>query len=270
MYNINDLLPVRQVACYFLIVFFVESRSKDHPLIFEINSTLVITLSHIMKKNLLTTVFTLASFILFAQKKIIIKAGANLASMESTGQTVDAGIVPRSIASFNFGGMTEVRLNSKYYLQPGLFFTNKGYKVDYSANQNDYSVSLKSKVSVSYIEIPLNIIGKFDAAPGHFLLGAGPYVAYALSAKNKGHFQVDGPGTSEDISQPTDGKIDFGDGEDEMKRVDYGVNMLAGYEFLNGRFFSLGYGLGLNDLSNVEGETAKHRVINLSIGFTLR
>jgi hypothetical protein len=223
-----------------------------------------------MKKNLLTTVFTLVSFLLCAQSKFIIKAGANFANIESTGQTVDAGIVPRSIAAFSFGGMTEVRLNTRYYFQPGLFFMNKGYKVDYSANQNDYSVSLKAKVNVSYIEIPLNIIGKFDAAPGHFLLGAGPYVAYALSAKNKGHFQVDGPGTSEDISQPTDSKIEFGDGEDDMQRLDYGINMLAGYEFLNGRFFNLGYGLGLSNLSNGEGETAKHRVISLSIGFTLR
>jgi len=222
-----------------------------------------------MKKYLLTTVFTLVSVLLFAQKKMIIKAGANFANMESTGEELDAGMVPSSIASFNFGGLTEVKLNSRFYFQPGLFFTNKGYKVDYSASQNDYNLALKAKVNVSYIEVPLNIIGKFDAAPGNFLLGAGPYIAYALSAKNRGHYKFDGPGTSEDVSQPTDARIEFGDGEDEMKRVDYGINMLAGYEFLNGRFFNLGYGFGLNNISNVDESTARNRVISVSIGFTL-
>lgn len=223
-----------------------------------------------MKKTLLTTAFTLTCFLLFSQSKIAIKAGANFANIESTGEDADAGILPSSITSFNFGGLTEVRLNSRYYFQPGLFFTNKGYKIDYSASQNDYSMSIKAKVNVSYIEAPLNIIGKFDAAPGHFLLGAGPYVAYALSAKNKGDFNFDGPGTSEDVSQPTDAKLQFGDAEDEMKRVDFGINMLAGYEFLNGRFINLGYGLGLNNLSNTEGDSAKHRVISLSLGFKLK
>lgn len=223
-----------------------------------------------MRKLLLTISFLLLSFILFAQSQFKIKVGANSANVESTGETVDAGMVPASITSFNFGGLAEFKLNTTYYFQPGIFFTKKGYKFDYSASESDYSVSLKSKVNVSYIEIPLNIIGKFDAAPGKFILGAGPYIAYALSGKSKGNFKYDGPGTSEDISQPTDGKVEFGDGVDEMKKVDFGINMLAGYEFLNGRFFSLGYGLGLNNLSNDQEETIKNRVISLSIGFTLR
>ena len=50
--------------------------------------------------------------------------------------------------------------------------------------------------------------------------------------------------------------------------MDFGVNLLTGYEFKNGLFVSANYLRGLTNLSNTPGETWRNNMLNLSLGYS--
>ena len=80
-----------------------------------------------------------------------------------------------------------------------------------------------------------------------------------LSGKVKGS---DGSNTaSEDIH--------FGSGVDEFKKIDAGLNGIAGFEFKNGLLLGINYDLGLTDIGNdgTSEVSTKNRVFGISIGF---
>lgn len=68
-----------------------------------------------------------------------------------------------------------------------------------------------SKISLTYLDIPLYATYNYEVGPGKAFGGLGPYFGIALTGKNDGE------------------KIDFSD--DGIKRADIGVNFILGYEF---------------------------------------
>ncbi len=151
--------------------------------------------------------------------------------------------------SFYVGGIADVKVSPIFSVQPGLTFMNKGTKSD--------ALDAGASINFSYLELPVNLIANFNAGPGKFFIGAGPYAAYALSGNSKAD------GVKEDA--------EFGSGEEQVKRMDFGVNFLTGYKLTNGLNLHAGYGLGLNNLSNIseDGMTlkVKNRVFSVGLGF---
>lgn len=68
-----------------------------------------------------------------------------------------------------------------------------------------------SKISLTYLDIPIYATYNYEVGPGKAFGGLGPYFGLALSGKNDGE------------------KIDFSN--DGIKRADFGVNFILGYEF---------------------------------------
>src|SRR5690606_6333435 len=118
----------------------------------------------------------------------------------------------------------------------------------------------EGKESIMSLDIPVNAVAKFPTGgSGNFFIGAGPYVGFGLSGKYKG----------EDANGKFENDIEFGSGEGkDLKRTDFGVNFLAGYQLTNGFQINAGYGLGLTNLAPNSG-SIKNRVWSVGIGFGL-
>ncbi len=130
------------------------------------------------------------------------------------------------------GGMVlSVPIGKLFSFRPELNFVLKGgsYKDD------DY----KSKVTLNYLELPLNFVYNTKAGPGMFFGGLGPSVGFGLSGTAK----------SEEGGDEDKEKLHFGnDEEDDLKPLEIGINVTAGYQFMNGLFVDARFNTSLNNL----------------------
>jgi hypothetical protein len=220
-----------------------------------------------MKKILFTATLLISSTLLFSQTKFGLKAGVNFANVTFEEEGSDLEVSPSSLTSFHFGGFAEIGLSKSLYFQPGLSISGKGFKFEQSESEGGFSGSEKITSNFMYLEVPLTLLAKFNAGTGKIFVGAGPYLGYGISGKEKYELKIDGPGTEFDESESDSDDIKFGDKEEEYKPLDLGLNFSTGYELANGLFINAGYGLGLNNISNGEGSSVKHKVVSISLGF---
>jgi len=153
---------------------------------------------------------------------------------------------------FNVGVLVDVMMGKDFSFQPGLNFVQKGGKDD----EGDQSVN----ISLNFLELPLNFIYHAKGKTGSFLIGAGPSVSYGLSGKAK----VTAAGLT--VTQT----LHLGSSEnDDLKRLEFGGNVLAGYEWKNGVLISFNYNIGLSNMSPQSGTTWKNYYAGLHVGFVL-
>lgn len=183
-----------------------------------------------------------------------IKAGVNFATISLSGKDVDKEEkdVLKSQTSFLIGGLVDIPVSGSFSIQPGLTLSGKGFKEEYTDKEDNESTN------VMYLEIPVNAVYRI----GGIYLGAGPYAAVALSGKN------------EDSDPETKEKIEFGNDPEkdhEIRRGDFGINFLAGYQLQNGINVGVNYGLGLNNVATEYTDydyKAKNRVFSVTVGFS--
>ena len=204
-----------------------------------------------------------------------LKAGVNLANVSITddGNVDDANM----LTSFHVGILGDVKLVSILHLQPGIFFTGKGSKLEIGRpTENFYA---KQTSNPFYIEVPVNLVIKLPFNDeSHFFFGAGPYGAIGIAGKAKTDRKVLNftSHTENNIEFSNDDPSTFGEEEGTglgvIKRFDYGLNGVAGVEGKN-LVLSAGYGLGLAKLQSGSNSSAdnnnKHRVLSFSVGFKL-
>jgi hypothetical protein len=204
-----------------------------------------------------------------------IKAGVNLANVS----TADDGTVDDAnmLTNFQVGITGDVHVASILYLQPGIFFTGKGSKLEIGRpTENFYA---KQTTNPFYIEVPVNFVIKLPFNDeSHFFFGAGPYGAIGIAGKAKTDRKV------LNFTSHTENSIEFSNddpstfGEEEgtglgvLKRFDYGLNGVVGVEGKS-LVLSAGYGLGLAKLQSGSNSSSdnnnKHRVLNFTVGFKL-
>jgi hypothetical protein len=150
---------------------------------------------------------------------------------------------------FEGGVNAEIPLGRGSYLQPGVDFRQKGTEV-----------SDGNKLSLNYIDIPVNFIYKPILGTGNFVLGFGPYIGFGISGKAKY-----ANGAEEDV--------EFGDDVNSnsvrLKRTDAGANFLAGYEFVNKLSINLKAQLGLKDINPDSGGNNNDQTRYRNTGFGL-
>jgi hypothetical protein len=197
-----------------------------------------------MKKLLLAIVFAAASMAAFAQiPKFGIKGGVNFASLAASAGNISAS--SGSITSFSVGAFLDAKLGAVSF-QPGIYYTGKG------GASNDGNTN--SSIHLYYLQMPLNFVYHAPIVVGDIYFGGGPYGAYGISAKGKDDSGVTVDGT-------------FGDGEDDIKRTDFGINGVAGIHFKTGLMLGINYDLGLTNILNVSDISTKNRVFGVSIGY---
>jgi hypothetical protein len=95
--------------------------------------------------------------------------------------------------------------------------------------------------SIYYVDIPLNLIYNLPAKKNEFLLGGGPVFSFM---------------TSEDYLN-------------EYKTFDFGINLLAGYQWPLGFSINLNYTHGLTNIANPDQNISsyKNRYLGLTAGY---
>jgi hypothetical protein len=184
-----------------------------------------------------------------AQIKFGPKVGLNLSTM--TMKIGSLSIDPKTVVGFHVGVISEIPLVGNLSLQPGILYSAKGSKWAESEEEILFSPS--------FIEIPVNVVYKFDLGAIKLLLNAGPNFAYGIGGKIKF--------TSGSVSESQD--IEFGSGsEKDMKPLDIGLNIGAGVEIAN-LIISANYGLGLANLApeNTDDKEMKINVIGISVAY---
>lgn len=196
-----------------------------------------------MKKLLLAALVVLGAVSVNAQVQFGVKAGLNFADLKFSnwGSSTPA---TKSLVSFHAGAIADITIAESLAIQPGLLFSQKGTKEDGG----------DGKITLNYIEIPVNVMYKLNAGSVKVLLMAGPSFGYALSGKDSGG------GSSSDIT--------FGSDPGTFKRFDCGFGFGAGVQFSSIQV-TANYNLGLANIINNGGSDAKLKttVLGLSLAY---
>lgn len=200
-----------------------------------------------IKTPLFLTVLFLAE--VATAQKIGVNAGLTLPSYKISAGDVSlaSGIKP----GFTVGVFSSFALNSHLSFRPGLNFVRKG------GNLKDDGDNTHHSVSYNYLELPFNFVYNVSSLAGKFFIGGGPSVSFGLSGKYKitGMYEESG-----------DVKFGFGE-DDDLKPLEMGLNLLAGFQFKKGFIVSGGYNLGLNNISG-DGDLKFHnRYFAIRVGY---
>jgi hypothetical protein len=184
------------------------------------------------------------------QTAIGFNAGATLATykMKSSDESATSNLK----VGFTTGFVIDIPVGKKASFQPEIQFTQKGGISKEPVEENNN----RKTTTFNYLEIPLNMLYKIGSPKSRFYIGGGPSVAFGISGKSK-----------DEVSEYpiTFGKSNSG----EFKRLDLGLNLLAGYHFGNGIFISFNYNFGLNNLviGGDSNNSFKNKYFGLRLGY---
>lgn len=204
-----------------------------------------------MKKLLFFIAIAVMCFVnLNAQEvKFGVKAGLNLANI-SGDDTEDLD----GRTSFHIGGVAEIMITDKFSFQPELLYSAQGAKSTYEDQFEKEEITIK----LDYINLPL--MAKYYVAEG-FSIEAGPQIGFLMNSEADYEY-ID----KEDPEFNESGTEDL---KDEIKGIDFGVNLGLGYKLENGLNFGARYNLGLSDLWDIDtgGIKNQNSVIQVSVGY---
>ena len=201
-----------------------------------------------MKKTLLSIA---SSFLLLGTSsaqsiKMGFQAGMTLSQAigkDRLGNKERADIAIGGTAGFIF----DFPVGKTISIQPGINYVQKGAKevYFYEAYPTTDVKKVEAGARPQYLEIPVNFIYNTRTNKGNFFFGAGPTIAFAI-AGNKD--TINYMSSSNSLSTGSD-KIKFGNTkDDDMRSVDIGANILAGFQSKSGFQLSMNYNIGLNNL----------------------
>lgn len=206
-----------------------------------------------MKKLLLTIG---AAFLVAAgaqaQTGYGLKAGLNLGKYSNFGDDQSSN------TSFYVTGFADLPIAPQFSIQPGVSLQGKGTK--FVGYYEDLDVEADASINTMSIEIPVNAVYYIPAGAGDVFLGAGPYIGFNVSGKEKLKGEVG------DYNGATEWDMEIGN-EKDLKLLDAGLNFMAGYRLNNGLLINAGYGLGLTNVIPYANETVANRVFSFGIGF---
>ena len=221
-----------------------------------------------MKKiPLLAALFFAAQTHCQAQVAWGLKAGFSAAVTEATAIypqfNEELGLGARMRPTFHAGVIADIPLCRAFSIQPGLFYAGKGYwKTHYSygvrfpSAPQEHRGTVRTSVRLHTLEIPVNFLYRVAIGRGWLFAGAGPFVSYALAGEidNGAH----GLYAARDIT--------FGRNDGEMRRLEAGANITAGYEFRKSWLVGVNYNRALTDAMN--GRTHyRSTYFGLSLGY---
>lgn len=226
-----------------------------------------------MKKTFLIAALALIAGAATAQQNQIhwgIKARYTFAKLNETFSDPSFGTISGNsgnVKNVDIGAFAEINIAKNAVFQPGLSYIQKGGAgTSQETNTSGNIEFVGSEIRLNYLEIPLNVLYNVPLKPGKIFVGMGPYAAIALSAKNKQTtvtFDNQGNSTQDHSTQ----SIKLGSGQDELKRMDFGINALLGFRLNNGLEIGGGMGFGLANLSNVSALKTHTQTISISAGY---
>lgn len=148
------------------------------------------------------------------------------------------------------GGILDARVARHFAIQPGIFFSRKGYRFDDKKDQ--------FAVNINYVELPLYLhLVAASRSGANFYIGGGPYIAAALG------------GRIVNLDKDDDVRLRIGDKSygDDIRGGDAGLNFDLGFQTAGSFFFRANAGVGL---VNITPPTSNNfRSSNLSAGISI-
>jgi hypothetical protein len=147
----------------------------------------------------------------------------------------------------------------EFYFQPGLLFTTKGAKHTNSLMTSTYSIS--------YIELPLNLVYRAPLGNGYVLLGFGPYVSYGIMGTAK----HDGGSLNYESDIEFKNSVESGAPltTSYFKAFDAGGNVFVGYEMAGGMFMQLNTQIGMLNINPEDNRLVSNESVIKNTGFGL-
>ncbi|MCQ2975839.1 MAG: PorT family protein [Bacteroidales bacterium] len=183
-----------------------------------------------MKKLLaIVALVVLSATASFAQ--LGLRAGLNFASLGVDDKDVKDFIDTKS--GFHIGAVYNVDLIGSFSLEPGLYFTQKGFKQDES----------DLKATTNYLEIPINLKYQLlDLSVIALDAHVGPFMSMGLSGKIKEDFM----GAKEEFKA-------FDEDEGGLKRFEFGLQMGIGAKICEKLYAGIHYDMGLTKINEDDG-----------------
>lgn len=150
---------------------------------------------------------------------------------------------------FELGGFAELSLPSSHFsIRPRLLYSDESY------SPNMYGQHFP--IRLSFLKIPIDVV--YRTAPGahKWFFGAGPYFGLGLSGtyKNVGYTQDIHFGSDPD--------------NDEAKKVDIGLELIAGYQLTEKIVLDASLDGGIINYANTQYFTDDPKVHTLNLGIT--
>ena len=180
-----------------------------------------------------------------AQFKVGIVTGANVSNQHRNDVNGGKLISNEAFKGFHAGVVADWQIAKNIYLQPQLLYTRKGAK--YTA-----ALGTDARLTLNYVEMPVNILYKVNIPFGKIVAGAGPVIGYSFSGKLQNNGQV---------------KKLYSTDMKNWNRLDISANAMAGLEFNNGFFANVNYQYGFKDINKSAGTSVKNRSVGLSVGY---
>lgn len=193
-----------------------------------------------------------------AQTSWGVKAGVNLGKYSG----IEGGLedYAKMNPSFYVTGFADLPVAANFSIQPGVSLQGKGAKYKVSGDIGEGTLTR----NVMSIEVPVNAVYYIPVGySGSVFLGAGPYIGFNVSGKDKASGSLEDSGSGASSSND----LSFSGDDKDMNVIDAGANFMAGYKFNNGFLINAGYNLGLTQLVPNESNTISNRVLSFGVGF---
>jgi Outer membrane protein beta-barrel domain len=212
------------------------------------------------KNILLIAAFALMVSSAIGQEKTTIGFLGGVNFQNLNGEDTDGKkLENQMILGYHIGVNVQIPLAPEFYIQPGLQLSTKGAK--------DKNGDITNTYRLSYIELPLNFLYKAALGDGHMMLGFGPYVAYGIGGKAN----FEDASTSHETNIKFQNEVGTGDALDVvyLKPLDFGGNILFGYELAGGLLMQLNAQLGMSNISPDYAIAPNSKSILKNTGFGL-
>ena len=200
-----------------------------------------------------------------AQVRLGVSAGMNLARLAyEPRESYSAIPVQKSLPSYRVGGLLDITLASPFALQTGVFISGKGGKSRFTGNAGSYAHTLTS----SYLEIPADLLVKpYITRDLRLYMGLGPYLGIGMGGKSC----YSGTGVPGGV-YTNKHTLSYGNGDnDDLKKRDFGGNLMAGFEFTSGFLIGVRYGISFTNnapKANLDApKTLRNKVFGLEVGY---
>lgn len=218
-----------------------------------------------MKKNFTLTICLFISAAAFSQTKPVfgIKAGLTSSGIKGDASSslsnlldyTNNMVTTKNRTGFFAGGYATIPIAENFSIEPGLYYTQKGYELDGDLNIKGIGflgANAKAQLQSQYLDIPVLLKANFDGLQ----LFAGPQISYLMKVN----------------LHSTAGVLGFNilnsniDASNQFNKVDIGVTGGIGYQLSNGFNISASYDYGLSKIDANKNLNAYNRGIKVGVG----
>jgi hypothetical protein len=164
------------------------------------------------------------------------------------------------------GAIVQYDFDRHFSVRSGATFVRQGAKFK---TQLDEFSSTTMRTSLNYVQVPLHVIYNLHLLGNRIYAGIGGYGAYGVSGNVKGtfwHYTDDG---GYEVVEKLKAFKSLEKGGGNLKKGDYGISALVGFEFRNGMFLQASWQQGFSNISIDREDKYKNNGMQLTVGYFL-